>query len=1093
MKNIFKLFLSTTILFCLFISKIDAQKKTQSNSEFKFIENKGQWDSTVKFATDIPGGKIYLKNTGITYAIIDAKGITDARHHQSSKNTRAKNSELNKIHTTHVDFIGAANNPTVISKGESEAVYNFYLGNDTTKWADNCKAYDIVIYKEIYPGVDLKFYANQSYLKYDFILQKGVDPRVIKFKYSGVENFKLEEKKLIATTKYNTIIENVPYSYQTDKRGNIKEVACNYVVSNNTVGFSFPKGYKKTQAITIDPELIFSTFSGSTADNFGYTACFDSAGNLYSGGIVFGIGLPSTTDENFSGGLTDIGILKYDSTGSMLLYATYIGGNSEDNPHSLVVNNNNELVIMGSTGSANYPTSANAFDRTFNGGSLFNVFGASPQGDYLNGSDIIISKLDNTGKLIASTFVGGSGNDAVLKIAADGRYVNKLIRNYGDYFRGDIIFDEQNNIYVASSTDAIDFPVTSSIQDAYGGGNSDAVIFSLNEDLSMMRWSTYLGGAGDDAAYSVKLDSKNNIYIGGGTASNTFPTTTNTIDPTYNGGIDGFITSIDQVGDSIRHSTFLGTTEYDQAYFIDLDMHENVYAFGQTKGDYLVTADTYNNPNSGQFIQKITNSLDSTIFSTVFGSGTKEPNISPTAFLTNECDNIFLSGWGGATNNSNTGGLNTGNTFNMPITNDALFKTTDGSDFYLMALSSDGKKLLYATFFGATNNGGDHVDGGTSRFDKRGIIYQSVCSCGGSADNFPTTKGAWSEVNKGVNSGGVERCNNASFKFDLATLVARIETDNPEETELGLKEGCTPLDILFLNKSINGTEYFWDFGNGNTSTEKDRIINTYDEPGVYQVILRVRDINTCQIEDIAMTTITVHEGNFAIGEDKEICGGDEVRINASGGVNYNWIQRNGDLVSKIANPIVTPDTTTTYFVTVTDSNGCFFEDSVRVGVVPEVIADFEVKKLYNCKSMPTLSFKNISQNSDSLRWDFGDGTTSNEPNPTHQFPDTLDYTVTLLAMSNEKCTNQKSVLVSNEIIFVPNVVTLNNDGKNEKFIIDTQTPLEITIVNRWGKKLHQAKNYYNEWPKKDVRAGIYYYDIIFPDGTSCNGWVQVLK
>ena len=1093
MKNIFKLSLSIAILLCLFITKIEAQKKTQSNPSFKFIENKGQWDSTVKFAADIPGGKIYLKNTGVTYALIDAKGISAARHHRSetSKNTQTKNSDLNIIHTTHVDFIGATSSPTVISHGESETVYNFYLGSDETKWADHCSAYDVVTYKDIYPGVDLKFYSNQNYLKYDFILKKGVNPSVIKFEYSGVQDFKLAEKKLIAKTKYHTIVENIPYAYQTDKHGKTKKLACNYIVENNKVRFSFPKGYKKNQKLTIDPELIFSTFSGSTADNFGYTACFDNAGNLYSGGIVFGIGLPSTTGEAFSGGLTDIGILKYDSTGTKLLYATYIGGNSEDNPHSLVVNNKNELIIMGSTGSPNYPTSANAYDRTFNGGSLFNVFGASPRGDYLNGSDIIITKLDNTGRLKSSTFVGGSGNDAVLKIAADGTYVNKLIRNYGDYFRGDVIFDDDNNIYVASSTDATDFPVTSNIQNTYGGGNSDAVVFSLNEDLSMLRWSTYLGGTDDDAAYSVKLDSENNVYVGGGTASSTFPTTVNTIHPTYNGGIDGFITSIDQVADTIRHSTFLGTTEYDQAYFIDLDIDENVYAFGQTKGDYLITAGTYNIPNSGQFIHKLTNSLDATIFSTVFGSGTKEPNISPTAFLTNECDNIFLSGWGGSTNNRNS--INQGNTEGMPVTNDALIKNTDGSDFYLMALSSDGKKLLYATYFGATNNGGDHVDGGTSRFDKRGIIYQSVCSCGGSADNFPTTEGAWSEINRGVNIVGTERCNNASFKFDLATLVARLETDNPEETERGLKEGCTPLAILFLNKSINGTEYFWDFGDGNTSTEKDRIVNTYDEPGSYKVTLRVRDINTCQIEDVATTTITVHESIITVGDDKEICGGDEVRINASGGISYDWTKSNGDLVSHVANPIVAPDTTTTYYVTVTDVNGCFMEDSVKVDVFPQVIADFEVKKTHNCQSLPIFSFTSTAQNADAVLWNFGDGTTSNELNPTHQFPDSLDYTVSLLAMSSGKCLNKKSIVVSNKIIFVPNVVTLNNDGKNEKFIINTQTPLEVTIVNRWGKKLYKSKKYNNDWPKKDVPSGIYYYDLIFPDGSGCNGWIQVLR
>ena len=1055
----------------------------------KFIENKGQWDASIEYAADIPGGKLSLKRDRLHYTFYDTRALARQHHPHTEAGDNARSSggvgfEEIPMEQIQVEFKGANDYPGFKVKKHGGEIYNYYLTKDPDTWASGCRAYEEVIYSELYPGIDLRLYSQHDFLKYDLVLQKGADPEQIKFSYQGLEKISVRNRQLYCETKINTIIENIPYAYQIDAKGKKQELSCEFRLKDNEVSFHFPDGYDPQKSLVIDPQLIFSTFSGSVADNFGYTACFDDAGNLYSGGIVFGNGFPSTDHSDFQGGSYDIGILKYDSSGRQLLYATYIGGASQENPHSLIVNNRNELLILGTTGSSDYPVAGNPYDQTFNGGTPFVIF------DSLKvGSDIVLTKLNTNGELIASTFIGSNGNDGILKMNNVGAYENALIRNYGDYIRGDIIVDKDDNVYVASSTDVDGFPVTSAIQPVYSGGNSDAVVFKMSSDLGNLLWSTYLGGVADDAAYSIKIDSSNFVYVGGGTTSSDFYTTAGAIHESPPGNIDGFITKIDVDNDSIVYSTYLGTDAYDQIYFIDLDGSENIYAMGQTKGNYPVTSGVYHNPNSGQFIHKLTNEMDSTLFSLVFGAGTREPNISPTAFLVNECENIFLSGWGGNTNFLFS--PNRGSTNGLPVTDDAIFPTTDGSDFYLMALSADGKDLLYGTFFGSTNSSGDHVDGGTSRFDKRGIIYQSVCTCGGSTDNFPTTPGAWSNINRGVR-GGQERCNNAAFKFDLASLEAHLETNNLIGNDLGVKDGCAPLEIMFLNQSVGGVEFFWNFGDGNTSTQEDSVINVFQNPGSYFVTLKIRDVNTCTVEDIASTIITVYDDDFTISEDVEICGGESTQLSASGGVGYIWTDDRNAFVSDIPNPVVSPDTTSVYKVNVIDSNGCIFEDSLTVSVVPRITANFDVNKLFNCESIPLVSFENTSVNADTFLWDFGDGNTSDEDSPRYEFQGFGDFEVTLTAFS-QGCLHREKTVVSLSNLFIPNIVTLNDDGKNEKFQISTGEPMSVTIFNRWGRKLFESGNYQNDWPPKDISAGVYYYETLFPDGTPCNGWVQIMR
>ena len=342
-------------------------------------------------------------------------------------------------------------------------------------------------------------------------------------------------------------------------------------MDNNILSFDLPNGYDVSLPLIIDPLLVFSSYSGSTYDNWGNTATYDQRGNVYSGGTVrmlYGFNFPVSPGafQEDLGGLWDIGILKFDSTGSRLLYGTYLGGSGTETPFSLIVNNKNELIVYGITGSNDYPITENAYSKVFLGGdSVTNALGNYNSGNlgisYTTGSDFFIARISADGsQLLSSTFLGGSNNDGINNAPGF-----PLSRNYGDEFRGEVNIDSEDNIYLAGNTSSIDFPIVGGFQTDYGGGTQDGIIVKLSPDLSNIIWSTFLGGSRADAAYGIKVSKDTLSFVTGGTMSVDFPVSPNAIKTGFGGDIDGFITSISAQGSSLINSTFLGTNDYDQS------------------------------------------------------------------------------------------------------------------------------------------------------------------------------------------------------------------------------------------------------------------------------------------------------------------------------------------------------------------------------------------------------------------------------------------------------------------------------------------------------------------------------------------------
>jgi hypothetical protein len=1076
------------------------------NPSLEFLENRNQWDKWIDYGIRIPGGMLYLDGTGFHYYLYDQARVEELHmashaHADESTGPKAIGQEIDGQYV-RMTWTGARDvQPKPF--GKNQPYYNYFLGRDPSRYAARVPSYSGVLYPGIYDGIDLKLYASGGNLKYDFIVAPGADPSCIQGVYSGVERVTFDASgRLIIPTVSGELIETRPYAYQVIN-GRHVSVACEYVARDSVISFSFPEGYDPCEPLVVDPLLIFSTYSGSTADNWGSTATPGERGTLYSAGVTNLYGSSGTfpvkpgTFQTSWGGWYDVGILKYDSTGQQLLYASYLGGIASDSPHSLVMDpTTNDLLVLGTTSSPNFPVTTAALDTTFGGGP-----GTANVIEFFNGADLFIARISADGThLRASTFLGGAFNDGLNDTFAG------LSRNYGDELRGDIITDPAGDVYLSSVTASTDLQLVNSFSTTYHGGATDAIVVKLSRDLDQQIWGAFLGGSGADAAYTLKLTTSGDVLVAGGTTSSDFTTTPGVYQETYGGATDGWIARISSDGQTLLQGTYTGTSSYNQIYFLDINASEEIYVYGQTMGsDFPVSPGVYSNPNSGQFIQKFSTDLSTLQFSTVFGSGRGIPDISPTAFLVNECNNLYMAGWGGVVNLQTNHWQS--NTFGMPVTPDAFQSTTSGSDFYFMVLTADASEFLYGTFLGGTSSR-THVDGGTSRFDKGGIVYHAVCA-GCEAFNalnqptsdFPTTPGAWSNRNRSPN------CNNAAFKFDLASLRARIATNSEKFDAPNIRNVCLPDGIVFQNRSVGGETFRWDLGDGTLIVKQDTsmLIHRYEEPGRYLVKLVAIDPSSCIGRDSTQVFIDVYQHEGIVQDDDALCEGTAYKLEASGGTAYYWVSEDGSFVSHDARPTVTPDTTTRYFVTVTEGNGCVLRDTVDLRVIAGVEPDFQIYQRGQCLERPALEVINLTQDAEDTQmiFDFGDGSTSDQATDLHVYSEDGLYNVALRSV-REFCVYEKAATVPIFSVRIPNVITPNaSPGYNDKFTIlfgndgaltprDFGVRVSIVVYNRWGTKVYESSDYQYDWGGEGLPLGTYFYEVTIGDRAVCKSWLEIM-
>lgn len=986
----------------------------------EFVENKGQWDSQVKFKGAMNNGAFFLTDKGFTVVLNDNNDLAEladffhghlhdsaAVEPKSKRSIPDRQSVTVRSHAYDVKFLNADLSEIVPDK-PIDSYNNYFLGNDATKWKSNCKIFQAITYKNIYPGIDVRYYTNDGKLKYDVIIHPGADASKLIMQYEGVDKLQIKEGQLVIKTSVGDVKELTPYSYQLIN-GQKKEIKSSFRVAGKLVKFDL-ENYSKSNTIIIDPTLIFSTFTGSTSDNWGYTATYGPDASFYAGGIVFGDGFPTSSgayqttynggiDEGERGGF-DIGIMKFSANGALRMYATYIGGSVNEHPHSMVVDPIGNLIIAGRTSSPNYPTTLPTI---------------GPGGGY----DIILTKLNATGTaLIGSRKIGGSRTDG---INIRSKYatpfgVETLRRNYGDDSRSEVIIDENGDILLASNTQSSDFPTTSNAFQTALKGRQDAVFIKANSDLSTVLFSSLYGGDGDDAAFVLATNPSNgNIYLGGNTTSNNLlGDKTGVLFPTYQGGqTDGFVAIVSPGGNLLKTS-YWGTTGNDMIYGIQFDKFSFPYIMGTTSVSWPVINAPFAQAGGKQFISKLRPDLSGFVYSTNFGTNAANPNISPIAFLVDRCENVYVSGWGGNVNGGTPGYPNSG-TLGLSVTPDAEQNSTDNSDFYFFVLEKNATRQLYGSFFGQNGGTGEHVDGGTSRFDRNGVIYQALCANCGRDVAFPTTPGVWSPTNGSTN------CNLAAVKiaFNLSGVASSVKSSIAGSTNDTV--GCVPLTVTFRDTIGAGKRYIWIYGDGTRdTTNTPTSSHTYKAIGNYPVMLISIDSSKCNIADTARTSISVKTFKAFLNFSFQ-------KLAPCDSFNYEFTN------TSFASPAVRPFSANS-FVWDFDDNS-----TPLVAGLNNVRHSFPGPGIYNIKLMlrdtnfcnaPTDTtkqlristnvkaifttplkgcapynaiFTNVSDGGSIFFWSFGDGGTSNQSSPTHLYAAPGTYTVKLTVIDSGTC------------------------------------------------------------------------------------------
>ncbi|MBM2815202.1 MAG: type sorting protein [Ignavibacteria bacterium] len=734
MKTIYQLIVAFIALLILNVNanaSPEAQKILDKANKSYFIENKGQWAPEVKFQARIGGMNAWITNTGIVYDYY--KIIKSNPNHSGNDESR----DLNNVNPKdadnlsikgHVVKITNNDNSSLLPKGDfpvtkfnginkSEGRYNYFLGNDKTKWASNVSLYNEVQIANVYDGIDVRYYYDEGQIRYDYVVKPGADLSQIRLKVDigdddNYYKFINSNGELVIRTSIGEVTQGKLFAYQfetndeniadnklsTENKNSEKiQISANFIMyPDGSIGFE-TGNYNRDLALIIDP-LVYSTFIGGVNNDFSTGLMMDPSRNS----IVIGYtnsnasSFPVTSgayDVTLNGG-NDLFVTKFNFYGTSLDFTTYIGGSGADFGQSLYLDGSNNIYVTGYTLSTNYPSTSGAFD-------------ASSNGTY----DIIVSKINSTGSsLLYSTYVGASEADYSTSIAVDG----------------------SGNAYVVGYTASTTFPTTSGAYDVSHNGGNDIIVFKLNSGGTALSYSTFIGGTGDDLGNSIAVDGSGYAYIGGNSLSGNYPTTSGSYQTTIGGATDVIVTKLNTTGTALVYSTFVGNTSHEFGNALVIDDDGNAYITGETRSNNFPTTSgaydqSFNLGLNDVYVTKLNSSGTGLVYSTFIGGTSTDIAYS---MAIDKWNDIFITG-------------NTGST-NYPTTSGAYGTSASGlGDIFISKLNPSGNILMYSTYIGGTA-----ADNGKSiAWD--GSLRNVFIAGNTQSTNYPVSYGAFDESSNG--------------------------------------------------------------------------------------------------------------------------------------------------------------------------------------------------------------------------------------------------------------------------------------------------------------------------------------------------------
>ncbi|MBZ5490734.1 MAG: SBBP repeat-containing protein [Acidobacteriia bacterium] len=527
-----------------------------------FEANQGQADHEVRYLSRGAGYSLFLSPGRAELAVRESATVQPQK--QQAMLVQPHGGPIAVRHIT-IQLLGANPNAVITGLDELPGKSNYLIGNDPEKWRTGIAHFARVTYRQLYPGVDMVYYGHGGELESDFIVAAGADPKKIRLAIQNAAQTQVDWRgNLVLGAGQNIEVRlRKPVAYQTTG-GTRREIPVRYRLVGKGKVTLVVGAYDRNLPLVIDPVLSYSTYlGGSNLDN-GTAIAVDSSGSAYvTGGTPFGA-FPSTPGAfQVTGAGFDVFITKFDPTGTILVYSTFLGGSLDETAFGIAVDASGNAYVTGQTTSTDFPLK-NPVQATCGCG-LNTITGERR-------TEAFISKINSTGSaLIYSTYLGGSGNDAA----------------------GANALDSAGNAYVAGATTSPDFNTINPLQVSLVG-TVNAFVTKINAAGSAFTYSTYLGGSGFDFANGIAVDSSGNAYVAGVTNSLNFPTTTGALQTTF-GGVgkgnagDGFLAKIDAAGSSLAYSTYLGGSDDDSVNAVTVDASGNAYVTGATSSANFVT------------------------------------------------------------------------------------------------------------------------------------------------------------------------------------------------------------------------------------------------------------------------------------------------------------------------------------------------------------------------------------------------------------------------------------------------------------------------------------------------------------------------
>ncbi|MBK7309704.1 MAG: gliding motility-associated C-terminal domain-containing protein [Sphingobacteriaceae bacterium] len=858
-----------------------------------FKENKGQVSDQfskprpdVLFTGSAGDLDFHLRKNGISYQLYRVDTWKkENKQMEHLKKGLDKVPDQVTVYRLDMNWVNSNLNAFVLKENAVEGYDNYY-NEVCPNGITGVRSYKKVCYKNLYKGIDLKWYEKKGNLKYDYIVAPGIDHKQIQLEIKGAESISISKSGgLIIKTPLGTLEEKAPYVTQDGK-----VLKAKWIINKNVVSFDII-GVDAAKPLIIDPLVrLWGTYFGGNGRDYIFDITPDLAGDIYFTGETLSQTNLATVGAHqtvYGGGNAvnwgDAFLSKFTSTGARV-WTTYYGGSEVDAAYGCDVDvSGNRIVMVGVTEStlSGVIATAGAY-QTINAGTGSQWWG-----------DGFVAMFDANGLRQWGTYYGGPNGD----------------------WLGEVCFDKAtNDIYVCGSTEStVGIASSGAHQSNYNGGYDDAFVVKFNSGGTTRIWATYYGGSDHDYFNSCKTDNNGNVYLTGASSSTNNISTPGSHQSFFAGGSptatygDGIFVKLNSSG--VRQwGTYYGDVSDDWIYNCVINSSGDIYFAGTTTSS--LTANTIATPGAHQstygggsndaFLAKFDAAGVRQWCTFYGGSGIENNNycgIDPSG-------NIYLTG---ITNSNGTNIIATPCAYQQNL-------AAGLADVYLAKFEPSGKRL-WGTYYG----GFGLDDGALCNCDAFGNVYLIGYATASSA-SVMTSPGAFQTVFMG---GGTDAF---IAKFDGCIPVAPPNTTNP--TLLNICKGDST--FLSINSSFCSISWF-DVPQGGIILDNDSLFET---PNLNANTTYYVSEGSCGTDTIRTAiTVIVNSPTVTLNTSGVVlCHASTVALIASGADYYSWLPESMVSCATCSDPIVSPLQTTEYCVIGTDTNACSSKTCVSIEV-----------------------------------------------------------------------------------------------------------------------------------------------------------------